>query len=306
MLYANELMARLAYLVQLLIYCGVQEKTTWHLAIVAEYNKITPLPRGYEGTSSDSWCAMFVCGIAWALGFRSWPWECSCTLIRKEAKARGIWREGWSAMPKLGDWIIYDWGNNGTMDHIGAVCAIIGNNAFVVEGNYDDAVKIRRITVGDERVEGSVALGFTELVEIPTESAEALRPGDSGDRVRGLQVLLKGAGYYVGALDGDYGASTTAAVMAFQAANNLEADGKCGPKTQAKIKSGNFAVNTVKEVENTQTIYNTIEEIPEYARETIRKLIDAGVLKGTGDGLGLDEGLLRALVIIDRLGLIPG
>lgn len=307
MAYANELHARNAYLVELLKYVGIQEGSTYHQAILAAYNKITPLPRGHKAASNDSWCAIFLNGTAWALGYRSWPWECSCTLIRNEAKSRGIWREGWSEMPKLGDWILYDWGNNGTLDHIGAVCAIIGNAVWVVEGNYDNAVKIRRITVGDARVEGSVALDFSELVEIPKVSTEALRPGDSGDRVRCLQVMLRGAGYYSGPFDGDYGANTTAAVTAFQSANNLDPDGKCGPLTQDKLRSGVFVVSTTtdKEVEHVEkNTYKRLDDVPEYARPTIAKLVDRGLLLGVDtDDLGLTDDLIRMLVINDRAGL---
>ena len=48
-------------------------------------------------------------------------------------------------------------------------------------------------------------------------------------------------------------------------------------------------------------VYNYIDEnMPDWARPTIKKLVDAGLLKGTGKGLNLTEGLLRVLVILDR------
>ena len=304
--YSNDLMARNAYLVALMKYVGIEEGSTLHQEILAAYNKITPLPRGHKATKTDSWCAIFLNGIAWELGYRGWPWECSCTLIREEAKRRGIWREGWTGTPELGDWILYNWDGKGGAEHIGAICAVIGNDVWVVEGNYDDAVKIRRITVGDSRVEGSVALEFSELVETPAESVVALRPGDSGERVYLLQVLLRGAGYYAGVIDGDYGASTTAAVTAFQAANALEPDGKCGPMTQGKLRSGSFVLKTTdKEVESmAQKTYKRIEDVPEYARPTIEKLVARGLLLGVDvDDLGLTDDLIRMLVINDRAGL---
>lgn len=46
--------------------------------------------------------------------------------------------------------------------------------------------------------------------------------------------------------------------------------------------------------------YNTIEELPKYAKETITKLCDKGILKGTGNGLNLSEDMIRLLVILDR------
>ncbi len=51
-------------------------------------------------------------------------------------------------------------------------------------------------------------------------------------------------------------------------------------------------------------IYNYIDDnMPEWARDTIKKLADKGYLKGDGDGLGLTDEMLRLLVINDRAGL---
>ncbi len=52
-------------------------------------------------------------------------------------------------------------------------------------------------------------------------------------------------------------------------------------------------------------IYAWIDEnMPEWARPTIQKLVDAGYLKGEGEGkLNLDDDMLRILVILDRAGV---
>lgn len=305
MTFPNELMARIYYLWMLLIHAGVQEGSTWHLQILAYYNKITPRPREHKAGKSDSWCAIFLNGIGWEVGFRGWPWECSCTLIREEAKRRGIWREGWTGTLHLGDWIIYNWDGKGGAEHIGAICAIFGNAVWVIEGNFDDAVKIRRITVGDSRVEGIVELDFSELVEAPTEAVVPLRPGDSGERVYLLQVLLRGAGHFYGTPNGEYDEKTTAAVMDFQLCNGLEVDGKAGPKTQSKIRSGKFeAYPITEEVEPmTEKRYQTVEELPDWAKPTIEKLVRMGWLQGDGEGLDLSHDMVRTLVINERAGV---
>lgn len=50
-------------------------------------------------------------------------------------------------------------------------------------------------------------------------------------------------------------------------------------------------------------IYNYIDDnMPIWARETIKKLVDSGKLKGDENGLGLTEDMLRILVILDRSG----
>lgn len=48
-------------------------------------------------------------------------------------------------------------------------------------------------------------------------------------------------------------------------------------------------------------IYNSIDTMPEWAKPTIKKLVDENVLVGTGDGLNLSEDLMRTLVIVDRM-----
>jgi len=46
-----------------------------------------------------------------------------------------------------------------------------------------------------------------------------------------IQTALKNAGYYTGNIDGKKGPMTKKAIEDFQKANNLQADGKVGPKT---------------------------------------------------------------------------
>lgn len=58
------------------------------------------------------------------------------------------------------------------------------------------------------------------------------------------------------------------------------------------------------EPEEEEIMYNTIEEVPEYAKPTIQKLMDKGALQGKANGdLALSEDMIRILVIHDRMGL---
>lgn len=51
--------------------------------------------------------------------------------------------------------------------------------------------------------------------------------------------------------------------------------------------------------------YNTINELPTYARETITKLVNDAVLLGDKDGnLNLSEDMLRVFVVLDRKGIL--
>ncbi|OUC14650.1 MAG: hypothetical protein B0A82_09945 [Alkalinema sp. CACIAM 70d] len=58
-----------------------------------------------------------------------------------------------------------------------------------------------------------------------------LRQSYEGQVVLELQKLLKAKGFDVGSLDGDFGAKTKSAVLAFQTAQQLGADGIVGTKT---------------------------------------------------------------------------
>ena len=68
-----------------------------------------------------------------------------------------------------------------------------------------------------------------------TVPQSTLYPGSSGNDVIQVQTRLKALGYYSGVIDGKYGSGTAAAVMSFQAANGLKADGIAGAKTFARL-----------------------------------------------------------------------
>src|SRR2546422_3296417 len=59
----------------------------------------------------------------------------------------------------------------------------------------------------------------------------ALKPGDRGAAVKLLQRALAHLGYSPGTIDGQYGPSTKDAVLRFQRASGLTADGILGPET---------------------------------------------------------------------------
>ena len=64
-----------------------------------------------------------------------------------------------------------------------------------------------------------------------------LRTGSRGDEVKNLQSRLTTLGYYSGELDGQFGAMTKTAVIDFQRANGLEADGMVGTETKSLLFS---------------------------------------------------------------------
>ena len=73
----------------------------------------------------------------------------------------------------------------------------------------------------------------------PVDLPEGVRlaVGSEGDDVRAVQQALVNLGYTPGDVDGIYGATTEAAVIAFQNASGLEADGIVGAETLAALQS---------------------------------------------------------------------
>lgn len=60
----------------------------------------------------------------------------------------------------------------------------------------------------------------------------------------------------------------------------------------------------IEEVKNSRKIYRYTADVPEWARETVQKLLDLGIYKGAApDDLNLTEDIMRVLVILERAGV---
>ena len=70
---------------------------------------------------------------------------------------------------------------------------------------------------------------------VDTAYAAVIKQGSTGATVKKIQQKLKNWGYYSGAVDGIFGAKTTAAVKLFQKRNGLTVDGIAGAKTLAAM-----------------------------------------------------------------------
>lgn len=62
-------------------------------------------------------------------------------------------------------------------------------------------------------------------------------------------------------------------------------------------------VNGDREEVNDIVKYTTINDVPEWGKSTIKKLVDAKALTGDGKGnLNVSEDFCRIMVVLDRLG----
>jgi len=102
------------------------------------------------------------------------------------------------------------------------VMEIVGGWARVQYGRFSGYIRgdlfVDRTRENADKPSG---LGFTETLKL----------GKRGDHVKQLQETLIGLGYLTSAADGLFGPNTRAAVIAFQRAQGLKADGIVGAAT---------------------------------------------------------------------------
>ena len=214
---------------------GATESNGGHKPIIDTYNAHTPLARGYKVKYTDEWCAVFVSAMAIRCGYTQIiPTECSCGKMIELFKKLDSWQEADDYTPKAGDIIFYDWEDNGkgdntgTPNHTGIVEKVSGTTITVIEGNYNQSVKRRYITLNGKYIRGFGCPKYTEssvLVSMPI-----LRNGSKGNEVKTLQRLLLSLGYEMNGYgaDGSFGSATETAVKKFQKNKGLAVDGVIG------------------------------------------------------------------------------
>ncbi len=97
-----------------------------------------------------------------------------------------------------------------------------------------------------------------------------LEYGDSGDLVTALQTALTALGFDTNGVDGRFGAGTRKAVIAFQKANGLTADGLAGTKTQKLLYTKADAATSGTGTTTDTTITGTDSSASGFTR-TLRK-----------------------------------
>jgi cell wall-associated NlpC family hydrolase len=88
-------------------------------------------------------------------------------------------------------------------------------------------------------------------------AAGVFEEGDSGQEVAQIQSQLNALGYTAGTADGDFGAITTAAVVAFQKDRGLEADGVVGAATYRSLLGRDMPVSRDGSAANVRRIMQT-------------------------------------------------
>ena len=114
-----------------------------------------------------------------------------------------------------------------------AVKAFQSRNGLTADGVAGEAT-LKLIHSGNAK---KAATPSPKPTATPTPTSSALRVGSTGSKVKSMQQRLKALGYYTGSVDGTFGEGTRKALVAFQKANGLTADGVAGTATLNKLHS---------------------------------------------------------------------
>ena len=159
-----------------------------------QYAEHKPLAQGYKVTYTDAWCATFASEIAIEAGYTDIiPTECSCNRQIKLWQQMGRWCENDAKVPEPGDYIYYDWDDNGVGDctgsaeHVGIVESCNGNTITVIEGNKSNAVGRRTLEVNGRYIRGYGVPDFSKkATSEPAKPAAPAKPA-SGEEVYTVQ-----------------------------------------------------------------------------------------------------------------------
>lgn len=184
-------------------FLGCSEKLGTHREIIDVYNKIRPLPRGYKVWYHDPWCMIFVSACAWLTDMgKRFPYECSCPKAIDKLASEGLWTENDAFIPRRNDLIFYHWGECRSEDciavpaHVGIVAGVKDGFISVLEGNFNDCVQYREITLNHESIRGfgrTSELYEDDEIDLDTVAYQVIagKWGNMPER----KALLETAGY---------------------------------------------------------------------------------------------------------------
>lgn len=223
-------------------YLGVKEGSSQHKAIVDRCNTRKKHHRNYTLKLTDPWCAGFDSAVTIECDMTDIiPTEVSCAQMIAKAKKMGIWQEADNYKPLPGDSALYDWDDNGkgdntgAPDHIGIVEEQKDGIITVIEGNYSNAVKRRRIPVNGKYIRGFICPNFASKAtdDLDTLAMEVIR-GKWGNNPQRKKDLIA-AGH-------DYMAVQTRVNEIIERTVDEVIDGKWGnnPERKQKLEAAGF------------------------------------------------------------------
>lgn len=138
------------------IPAGAGDQAIVQIALSQEGNGGDIYWRWYGFGSRVEWCACFVSWCAEQCGYIEngmFPKFSLCSEGVKWFDSRGQFRDG-SYVPAAGDIIFFDWGNDGTIDHVGIVENVADGQVNTIEGNSGDRCQRQSYSVGNSYIYG--------------------------------------------------------------------------------------------------------------------------------------------------------
>ena len=126
------------------------------IALSQEGNSGETYWRWYGFDSRVEWCACFVSWCADQCGLIDAgvvPKFALCPDGAAWFAARGRLMDG-SYVPSPGDIVFFDWGDDGSIDHVGIVESVSGGRVYTVEGNSGDRVRHKHYSLGSPSIYG--------------------------------------------------------------------------------------------------------------------------------------------------------
>lgn len=160
-------------------FLGAKQGSAKHKELINKFNQVKP--DGWAMTYSAAWCAAAASAFAIktfgvSKAKKYFPLSANCGTIITKAKKMGIWVESDSHIPKGGDWILYDWDDNGKgdnvggPDHVGTVDKVSNSKIYVIEGNKSNAVGERILAVNGRYIRGFVTPKYSTMAKSKTRS----------------------------------------------------------------------------------------------------------------------------------------
>ena len=193
-----------------------------------------------------------------------------------------------------------------TVKDMTGTASITGSSVNVRKSPSKDAAKAYQLDKGASvtitgisgdwyRIKTGKGEGFVkgDFLEMDVVVSNSLKEGmkDSSE-VKAMQARLIELGYLSGSADGDFGASTKAALVAFQKNAGLTADGIAGATTIKALNSSSApkasasASATAAPTSSASTTYTTLKQGSngEAVKKLQKRLIELGYLSGSADG----------------------
>lgn len=164
-----------------------------------------------------------------------------------------------------------------SMDHVirhydvtGKICPnpYVKNNNLRTSWTWDQF----KANLAQYRKDGTITVpdGSSSSSSSSSSSTKSyLAKGDSGDEVKKLQTMLNACGYSCGAVDGDFGSKTDAAVRKLQADTDLTVDGMYGVKTKAVLEEmykNVTAQKTAYTSDGAKVFLTAVKAVADYAK----------------------------------------